>query len=443
MPVTVIGSGLSGLATAWYLSDQGVPVRVIDAAPQPGGLIQTRRVPEGLIESAARAFPWTERTRALFEAAGVPPTFAREASKRRYIFRPSTKALGAPSSVEGRDGRARRWPLTPIETTITAAHFARAWVMRAARPRGAESVEAWGLRVLGRAATTWLLAPALQGIYASPPHELSASALFGKGRPRGGRLAAPANGMGELIAALHEGLGKRGVHFELGCRASLEDVDRGQRVVICTNAPAAAALLARSAPSLAAAIQRIRMVSVVAATAFFAPRADDLRGFGILFPRGAGIAALGAVFNSDVFEGRSDRRSETWIYGDLDPSTLPGDEAAATAQLVRDRQLTGRADGPDVLYVTRQIAALPVYDAAILDAQAELRDLPAHIAIAGNFLGRLGVSSLIDGAAQAAARMAASTTARLTPASASADSGTPSDAGAGFSRPNTPARKAV
>jgi hypothetical protein len=41
----------------------------------------------------------------------------------------------------------------------------------------------------------------------------------------------------------------------------------------------------------------------------------------------------------------------------------------------------------------------------VLEAQATLPDLPAHVAIAGNYLGRLGVSSLLTGAAEAAARL--------------------------------------
>ena len=112
-PVTVIGAGLSGLATAWYLAERGARVRVLEAASRPGGLIQTVHTREGLVETAARAFPWSDRTAALFEAMDIAPQFARDESKRRYIFR---------------DGRARRWPLTPFETAGAAARLGRACV---------------------------------------------------------------------------------------------------------------------------------------------------------------------------------------------------------------------------------------------------------------------------------------------------------------------------
>jgi oxygen-dependent protoporphyrinogen oxidase len=389
--VTVVGAGLSGLATAWHLAERGARVRVVEAGPRPGGLIATVRAPEGLIETAARAFPWTADVEAFFRAVAVPPLFAREQSKRRYIFR---------------GGRPKRWPLTALETAGAAARFGRAWVSRRVKPVGTETVAAWGERVLGRSATTWLIAPALQGIYASPPTELSAAALFGKGRPRGGKLAAPAGGMGELIDLLHDTLARRGVTFEFDRPFGPADLAAPAAAAICTDAPAAARLLAPHAPALAAAIARIRMVSVVVVTAFFPPRPDDLRGFGVLFPRSAGVRALGVLFNAEIFAGRSDGRSETWIYGDLDPAAVPADDGQARTAVVQDRAvLTGRSEAPVAAYVTRRIRALPVYDSAVLEARGAAHALPARLAIAGNYLGRLGVSSLLTGAADAAARL--------------------------------------
>ena len=388
---TVIGAGLSGLATAWFLTERGVSVHVCEAGARAGGLIQTTHEPEGLIESAARAFTTTDRVTELFASVGLKALTPRDDSRRRYIFR---------------DGRPRRWPLTPLETAGFAAKFSSAWIARRVRPRGRETVAEWGARVLGASATEWLLAPALQGIYAASPDELSASALFGKGRPPRGVLLAPEQGMGALMDRLQSALAARGVTFAFNQSADAADIDRSRATVICTSAPAAAKLLAPHAPGLAAAIGRIRMVSVVCATAFFQPSADDVRGFGVLFPRKAGIHALGAVFNADIFAGRSDVRSETWIYGDLNPETLPDGQTATIEAIVRGRRLfTGRATAPAAVYAVRQIRALPVYDAAVLDAQAALRELPPYLALAGNYLGRLGVSSLVAGAADVAAAL--------------------------------------
>ncbi|HKW00793.1 MAG TPA: FAD-dependent oxidoreductase, partial [Vicinamibacterales bacterium] len=113
--VRVIGAGLSGLATAWYLSEGGASVEVIEAAARPGGLLQTHQLREGLVESAARGFTSSDRATALFAAAGVEACATLPESRRRFIFR---------------HGRPRRWPLSPVETIGAAARAATAWVRR-------------------------------------------------------------------------------------------------------------------------------------------------------------------------------------------------------------------------------------------------------------------------------------------------------------------------
>jgi oxygen-dependent protoporphyrinogen oxidase len=387
--VTVIGAGLSGLATAWYLTDAGARVRVVEAGDRPGGLIQSPRMPEGLVETAARAFTSSERVSALFAAVGLTPITAREESKRRYIYR---------------DGRPRRWPLSFLESAATAARFGSVWIRRDARPHDGETVTVWGRRVLGRAATTWLIAPVLQGIYASPPDELSAAAIFGPGRRIRGKLAAPAGGMGELMDRLHAKLIERGATFSFGAGATT--IDPGTFTAVCTNARVAASLLAPLAPALARAIGSIRMVSLRPATAFYAPQPTDLRGFGVLFPRSAGIQALGALFNCDIFEGRGELRSETWIYGDLSPAALPQNEAEMRSRLAADRRvLTGRDEAPIAIHVTPAASLLPVYDQAVLRTQQALGELPPQLALTGNYLGRLGVSGILETAVESARRL--------------------------------------
>ena len=272
------------------------------------------------------------------------------------------------------------------------------------RPRDGESVTLWGTRVVGPAATRWLIAPVLQGIYASPPDVLCARAIFGPGRRIRGKLAAPEDGMGAMADALHARLVAHGATFQFG--AAAESLDPSVPTAVCTNAPAAARLLAPHAPRLAAAVGRIRTVSLLPVTAFYMPRADDLRGFGVLFPRGGGVEALGALFNADIFAGRSPVRSETWIYGDLDPARLPASEADARARLAADRRaFSGSDEQPIALHAAGVPALLPVYDTAVIDVQAALSDLPPWLGVTGNYLGKLGVSGLLEIAAETAKRL--------------------------------------
>jgi oxygen-dependent protoporphyrinogen oxidase len=380
-PIRVVGAGLSGLASAWFLAERGRQVVVEEAGPRAGGLIDTRQTPEGLVEASARGFLWTERVAAIFAAAGVRPLFADQRSKRRFIFR---------------GGRPRRWPLGPIETVSLLGHGAAAFVTRRTGARGEESVAAWGQRVLGRAGTTWLVGPALQGIYASPIEALSARAIFGGGRVRG-KLATAPRGMRELFDGLLAALSARGVTVRFNAR--VDALQPGVPTIVATPAPAAAELLAPHAPGLAAAVSKVSMTNLLSVTAFYAPHPFDTHGFGILFPRGVGIEALGVLFNSDMFSGRSEHRSETWIYGNSSAAAIDTIRADAAARVSNDRRvLTGRSDSPIACYPTLWPQQLPVYGPAILEVAARLGELPPWLTLSGNYVGRIGVSALVDAA---------------------------------------------
>ena len=396
--VRVIGAGLSGLATAWYLNEGGARVHVIEAAGTAGGLIHTFRTAEGLVETAAPAFTSSDRVLALFATAGVDTCVPDQALAKRYILR---------------RGRPRRWPLSPVETSATLLRVGSAWISGRHRPREEESLGEWGRRVVGRSALEWLVAPTAQ-IYAASPDALSAVAVL-RGRRRGATRIAPLRGMQEAVDRLVETLGARGVRFSFGERITA--LEPGVPTAVCTGAPAAAALLRRHAPRVAAALDRIRMVSLATVTAFFPPSPDDLRGFGVLFPRSENVEALGVLFNSDMFPGRSHLRSETWIYGDASCRALgsAGGDASTGAglngeelrrRLEADRAvLTGRADRPVAVYITPRPDALPLYDAALIGAGRTAAELPPTLALAGNYLGAIGVSRLVDGGAAAAARL--------------------------------------
>jgi protoporphyrinogen oxidase len=99
-------------------------------------------------------------------------------------------------------------------------------------------------------------------------------------------------------------------------------------------------------------------------------------------------------------------RSETWIYGSLDEEGLPGAGTIQAAVAADRRSLTGRSDRPVGFYALPAPARLPVYDDTVLEAQAALAGLPAHLAVTGNYLGRLGVSGILESAAEAAGRLA-------------------------------------
>ena len=141
---------------------------------------------------------------------------------------------------------------------------------------------------------------------------------------------------------------------------------------------------------------------------FFDPHVDDVHGFGVLFPRASGVRALGVLFNTDIFAGRGSVRSESWIVGDRDLGMTTWADDRLREALTGDRQLlTGRRDTPLSVHVTRWSQAIPVYDRTILDLKRELPALPVWLALAGNYLGTIGIAALLVRAESAAARLTA------------------------------------
>ena len=397
--ITVVGAGFSGLVTAYYLFKAGESVRVLEKSPRVGGLLRTIHTEHGLVETAANGIRNSVRLAALCADIGVSLQATRREARRRFIYR----------------RQPRQWPLTIGETSSwagrMATHVGSFW------PRQFETIAEWGRRVMGRGAAEYFLAPALGGIYAGDPQRLSASLIFRRADlpeeltvTRGARAknrgtVAPAQGMQQLTDGLFNYLQRAGVEFLFDHDSKPE---RGERIIVCTSARAAAEHLAHVAPEIADALQRIEMLPLVTATCFYPPSASHLKGFGCLFPRGEGFRALGALFNSSIFEGRGPAHSETWIFGGaLDREIVQLSKEALGELIANERaRLYGRTDEPLAIYPTYWPEALPHYSIDLERLLMNFPSWPSDLALVGNYLGGIGLSQIIDRAAHVAGRFA-------------------------------------
>jgi oxygen-dependent protoporphyrinogen oxidase len=391
--VTVVGGGLSGLATAYYLSRAGITVEIVEKTERLGGLIGTLQTPHGPVETAAIGIRNSARVEAVCHDLGLPMLRStRSSSGARYIYRK----------------RPRRWPLHPVEWLALGARLAAATARGARRPHPLETVDDWGARVLGPEATRWLLGPTLQGVYAGDPARLSASLVMGaQERPTGSApkgVVAPAAGMQQLVDALACRLRMLGVSIRLNTPAHLNG---STPAIVCTSARDAAECLREVAPAASRALSSIDMLPLVRVTAFYAAGEAPQRGRGILFPRGGDIRALGVLINTNVFPDRGGQYSESWIYGGAaDRDVVHLTDAELGAVMDRDRAVLCRRDvAPVARFVHRWRAALPHYDVQLESVRASGFDLPGGIFLVGNYVEGIGVRMLIEQAAAVAARV--------------------------------------
>ena len=153
----MLGAGFAGLQTAFWLAESGVPVTVLERAERAGGLLDTVETEAGFAERAANGFLWCDEMQFVADRIGLAIQSPGPAARSRYLVR---------------GGRLRKMPLGPLELLGLLG--------RLLRPGGrrVSTVEEFGLRCLGPAATNHLVAPALAGIYGAQPAELGLASIL-------------------------------------------------------------------------------------------------------------------------------------------------------------------------------------------------------------------------------------------------------------------------
>src|SRR5215210_6039121 len=86
-PVAIIGGGITGLAAAWELQQQGVEYVLLEASGRLGGKIITERVDGFIIEGAADSFlvqkPWAWQ---LCQEIGLGERLIGTNDRQRNVF---------------------------------------------------------------------------------------------------------------------------------------------------------------------------------------------------------------------------------------------------------------------------------------------------------------------------------------------------------------------
>ncbi len=450
MRVAVLGAGIAGLATAYFLKReaarrrQPLDLTLYEASGRPGGRIRTVDDAGYRIEWAANGIQGVDGVSArLLGDLGLKEeqVLARPDAARRYV---------------AADGRLHLLPTSPGALLGFGALSARARMRVLAEPLFArrvskeESVLEFAARHIGDEAARRLIGTAVRGIYAGDAAKLSLDATFPsmrdlerkhrsllvamarERRTQGRRtLWSLARGLGRLAEAFAASLGGtlrldapvlaierfgEGARGALRLRLASGEWSDAEALVLAVPARAAAALLRPLDRDLARLISTIESAGLAVVALGFRPEAFRAApdGYGFLVAPGEPLEILGALYESNLFPERAPEGRlliRVMMGGSERPELLTKSDAdlIGLAMKALDRTL-GLKTGPERTWVVRQEEAIPQYamgHRGLVGAIASGLDAHPGLFVAGNAYRGVSVGSILEDAERVAARLLA------------------------------------
>lgn len=467
--VIVVGGGITGLAAAHRLVEQGTTdVLVLEAGSAAGGQIRTERQGEFLFEGGPDALVAQKPAGiALCERIGLGPEL-RELTARTA----ATQIWHGGRLHPVPDGFLIMAPtrLTPMLRSSLFSWRGKLRMARepyvTARPAGMddESLTSFVTRRFGREVLERVAEPVIAGLFTADADELSLRmtmprfldlesrdgsvtrglrraasqrSSFGHGTGRGGFVAI-ASGLSRMVEALIARLPQGAVRTRsrvASIAASPEggwtvrltggETLAGAAVVLACPGEDAARALDAADPALSGRLRRLRYASC--ATVNVAYRGIDVRarltGNGFFVPRTEGLPILACSYVTEKFPGRAPEGTavfRTFLGGATRPEALDADDASlvrATHETLK--RILYIAGEPLLARVHRSPSAMPQFPVGAKELIGDIRAAAeAHLGLflSGSIAGAFGIPDCV-GSGEEAAERAAAHLAAIVPAS--------------------------
>ncbi len=438
----IIGAGISGLATAWWLHKKGHDVVVLEKETTVGGTIKTIHDNGWLVECGPNsALETTPLFKTLFADLGILDElmYAADAATNRYIVR---------------DGVLHPLPMSP-----TLFLKSKLWTLAGklrllkepfvGRATKDESIAEFVERRLGKEFLDYAINPFVAGVYAGNPEELSVRAAFPKlyaleekygglikGQIAGAKerkkraeqskdraqLFSFRKGLQTLPDALAQALGKKIItNAVIQSVRVQQNAEQPMHEITVTSDEGETTYRARNVifaiPSYAAAqyIQQYdSALSEKLNSIYYPPIAEivlgyhssqikrPLDGFGYLIPAKEKRNILGTIWSSVLFPERAPEGCvafTTFVGGSRQPELVQRDEKELRQLTVDEvRQLMNIDGEPIYSRVTRWAKAIPQYRLGhlqIIDHVQKFEDTYPGIFFTGNFRGGIAVGDCV------------------------------------------------
>ena len=452
--VIIIGGGISGLSAAYYLAKRGQASVVIESRPRLGGVIQTERIEDCVIEAGPDSF--LSAKPAAIELArelglGDQVIASNDHLRKTYIWK-NGRLIALP------DGLMLMVPtkLVPLVTTglLTWATKIRMGLELLRAPRAMprdESVTEFVKDHYGSEAVDYLAEPLLSGIYGGDPSELSAASvlprlvelakrygsltrgvLAERARTTRARAEKPAplfrtlkGGLGQMVDALVNSIRGR-VEIAHGRAQSVERNQSGfrvkvddawmeaERLVVACEAHSAATLLHGLDGRMAELLGAVPYSSSMTVALGFNARdfQNPPEGFGFLVPQKERRRLVACTWVGTKFPHRAPEGTilaRCFFGGAHDPDVLRlGDETAISLALEELRRIAGATAPPRFARVFRWPQSMAQYTVGHSERIAEIRSRAAAMPglyLVGNAYEGIGVPDCIRMGREAAQRI--------------------------------------
>jgi len=452
----IIGGGISGLSTAYYLTKSGAPATLIESRSRLGGVIQTEKVEGCTIEAGPDSFLSVKpaaleliselgmRDDVIGSNDHLRVTFVRKGGK--LVPLPDGLMMMVPTKILPLVTSSLLSPSTKIRMGM---ELLRAPKMKA----GDESVADFVREHYGQEAVDYLAEPLLSGIYGGDPRELSVTAVLPRfvelaskyGSLTRGVLASKAKapkstgapaplfrtlkgGLGQLTGAVENAIRGK-VEVLQGRAETIERTASGYRVrlngewleasnvVVACEAHSGAQLLGPVDARLAELMGHVAYSSSMTVAVGF--DAADFKtppvGFGFLVPkkerkRLVACTWVGTKFSYRVPEGKIVARC--FLGGMEDAGVLAeSDEAVAAAVAQELREIAGVTAPVRFTRIARWPRSMAQYTVGHPAREAELEARLAEIRglhVAGNAYQGIGIPDCIRMGRAAAEKIAKS-----------------------------------
>lgn len=392
MKIAIVGAGISGLTTAFYLkrARPDWQLTVFEAGQRAGGTMQTMEVDGFRFEAGGNGFLTNKPdSLRLVEDSGARDLLlpSSDNARRRFIFNGSLQPL-----PESPPAFLKSKLLTLPQKLRVAGEF----FVPPRREGGEETLQQFGYRRVGKGLTDVFLDAMTAGIYGTTPAKVSVNAAFPmvvnlekeygglfkgmlakrkKEAGPGGMLMSFKGGVSTLIEHLHDTIeadwrlgqpvaevAQDGRHWRVDSPAVS---DRFDQVVIGGQAYAAAPMFSRSDPELAALLRRVEYTPIAVVGLGYRQLRHPLDGFGLLTTSAAHQPVLGVLWDSSIFPDRAPPGCKTiriMIGGQRNPELVDQDERGLLQTAMSGLSATmGVTQDPDVVFTHRWEKGIPHY----------------------------------------------------------------------------------